>query len=335
MKNISIAVLVAMLAGAPAMANDTTAELATGGLVFVRNDNVEMRSEELFISIDEIRVRYRFFNTSDQDVAVHVAFPMPDVRREEFDVNIPSDDPVNLLAFSTRVNGRAVKAEVEQKAFAGDVERTALLRELKIPLAPHLDATEAALRRLPPDKQDELVRLGVAEFEEYEDPATGRKVRSLTPRWSLRTTFHWEQTFPANKETLIEHRYKPSVGGTVMTSLGATYARGESWQDDYKKKYCIEQSTFDTLERSRRAAKSDGAPYMEERIDYILKTGANWSGPIKDFRLVVDKKEASALVSFCGEGMKKISPTRFEMRKTDFTPDRNLSVLILRRLRER
>jgi len=46
-------VLAAALAGAAAApfawANDSTAELATGGLVFVRNDNVEMRSEDLTI----------------------------------------------------------------------------------------------------------------------------------------------------------------------------------------------------------------------------------------------------------------------------------------------
>ena len=34
------------IAGSEARANDSTAELATGGLIFVQNDNVEMRSEE-------------------------------------------------------------------------------------------------------------------------------------------------------------------------------------------------------------------------------------------------------------------------------------------------
>src|SRR5437588_480782 len=45
-------VLVLMLIGAaaPALANDTSAELAAGGLVFVHHDAVEMRSEQLFIS---------------------------------------------------------------------------------------------------------------------------------------------------------------------------------------------------------------------------------------------------------------------------------------------
>jgi hypothetical protein len=34
-------------------------------------------------------------------------------------------------------------------------------------------------------------------------------------------------------------------------------------------------------------------------------------------------------VSFCAEGVKKISPTQFEVRKTDFEPTQDLNVLIV------
>jgi hypothetical protein len=37
-------------------------------------------------------------------------------------------------------------------------------------------------------------------------------------------------------------------------------------------------------------------------------------------------------VSFCGDGVKKTSPTQFEMRKSDFSPDGDLSVLILNKI---
>jgi hypothetical protein len=327
MRKIAIAILLAGAASIHALANDSTAELSTGGLQFVRNDDVEMRSEDLYISTREIRVRYRFFNRSDKDVTVHVAFPMPEVKHEEFDVAIPSSDPVNLLDFATRVNGQPVKAEVEQRATVGGVDRSQMLRDLRLPLAPHVEGAAAALDRLPRDKQDELVRLGVAEINEY-DAGKGME-RHLAPRWSLHTTFYWQQTFPAQKETLIEHRYKPSVGGTVATSLGIREAAKEPWYQAHVRKFCVERDIINAAQR----AGSNGFP--EERIDYILTTGANWAGPIKDFRLVVDKGEASNLISFCGDGIKKISPTQFEMRKTDFTPQGNLSVLILKRARSR
>jgi hypothetical protein len=162
--------LLAAAVAAPALANDTSAELATGGLLFVQNDNVEMRSEDLAISIKEVDVRYRFFNKAASDVTILVAFPMPEVRIEEQDQNIslPTEDAVNLLAFATTVNGKPVKTQVEQHVFAAGIDRTQLLTSLGIPLAPHLAATNQALDALPRDKWDELIRLGLGEIEEYD-----------------------------------------------------------------------------------------------------------------------------------------------------------------------
>jgi hypothetical protein len=320
-------------AAAPALANDSTAELATGGLIFVRNENVEMRSEDLTISTKEISVRYRFFNNSDKTVTVLVAFPLPEITIEGSDSNIslPTEDPVNLLAFTTAVNGKPVTTKVEQRVYAAGLDRTQMLRDLGIPLAPHLQATSDALEKLPRAKWDELIRIGLAELEQY-DAGNGMEDH-LGARWSLQSTFYWEQTFPAKAETVVEHRYEPSVGASVQTGLGSPEAAQEDWYDDYTQKYCLDKEFLTAVERARREARSQyGAPYSEQRIEYILKTGANWAGPIKDFRLVVDKGDPDSLVSFCGEDVKKISPTRFEMRKTDYTPDEDFAVLILKRL---
>jgi hypothetical protein len=48
---------------------------------------------------------------------------------------------------------------------------------------------------------------------------------------------------------------------------------------------------------------------------------------------VVDKGKATNIVSFCADGVKKIGPTQFEMRVTNFTPAANFYVLILERMR--
>lgn len=329
------AIALAILAGAalPAHANDSSAELSTGGLIFVQNPDVEMRSEDLFISAREVHVRYRFFNSSPRDVTVLVAFPMPEIQVHGPDeiISVPTEDPENFLAFTTTVNGKSVATNVEQRVTAVGIDRTQLLRSLGVPLAPHLPATNEMLDRLPADKWQDLLRLGIAEIEEYD---TGRGMQKhLAPRWGLHTTFYWEQTFPGLAEVVIEHRYKPSVGETVQTALGAPNESTESWFEEYKAKYCLDDDFLATVERARRATNSrGGAPYSEQRIDYILKTGANWSGPIRDFRLVVDKGAPDSLVSFCGEDVKTISDTQFEMRRTDYTPDGNLSVLILKKL---
>jgi hypothetical protein len=314
-----------------ARANDSTAQLATSGLIFVHNDRVELRSEDLYISASEVKVRYRFFNKTDQDVKVLVAFPMPEIKAEqELALALPSEDPVNTLDFSTLVNGQPVTTQVEQRVMAAGIDRTQYLRDLGLPLAPHLGTTNDALDRLPREKWDELVRLGLADIEEY-DIGKGMQ-QHLSARWTLRTTFYWEQLFVPHAETVIEHRYKPSVGETAGTGFGTRDAEKEDWFADYSRKYCIDKGFVSAVARSRKDTKGDySAPFTEERIDYILKTGANWSGPIREFRLVVDKGHPDNLISFCGQGVKKIAPTQFEILKKDYRPEGNLAILILKK----
>jgi len=44
---------------------------------------------------------------------------------------------------------------------------------------------------------------------------------------------------------------------------------------------------------------------------------------------VIDKGKTDRLVSFCLDSVKKISPTAFEVRMKDFTPDRDLKILLI------
>ena len=83
MKKTILAAALAALLAAPALANDSTAELAAGGLVLTKTDAIEMRSEDLFISEQAVKVRYVFVNTSAAPVTTRVAFPMPDIGGED------------------------------------------------------------------------------------------------------------------------------------------------------------------------------------------------------------------------------------------------------------
>lgn len=324
------AALALLLFPAAALANDSSAELAAGGLVFVHNDAVEMQSEDLYLSTDIVRVKYRFFNRTDADVVSLVAFPMPDITIEssEYNVAFPTEDPVRLFDFTTEVNGAPVTTAVEQRVTSRGLDRTALLQGLGIPLAPHLRETNAVLDALPTDRWDELQRLGLADVVEYDNDGTGMK-RHLEARWTLHTTFYWEQRFPANAETAVEHRYAPSVGVSIGSMIGQPGAASDPYTRPTIDKYCVDKSFLAAAERAAKKAVDNGGYLAEKRIGYVLTTGANWSGPIGDFRLVVNKGSPDNLVSFCGEGVTKIGPTLFEMRKTDFVPTENLNVLIL------
>ena len=324
------AALVAAVLAAPALANDSTAELAAGGLVLTTTDAIEMKSEDLFISQGEVWVKYRFLNSSGKDVTTRVAFPMPDIGGDSFpyqDSSIPNrTDPANLLGFKTTVDGKPVRMAVEQKVFAKGVDRTAWLTKRGMPLGPHLADIDDRLETLSMADKEEAVKLGLVVPNEMDDSKPWM-VRVL-PVWTLKTTFHWEQTFPAGREIVVEHRYRPAVGGSAGTVIGAPgFMALPEWKA-MRNAYCIDTQFLDAVKAAQ--GTQEYSPFFEARIAYILKTGGNWAKPIGDFRMVIDKGSAKHLVSFCGSDVKKIGPTRFEMRKTNWRPTRDLNVLILK-----
>jgi hypothetical protein len=311
----SCTILAALALAAPAAANDSTAEHAAGGLVLTRSADIDMVSEDLFVAADEVRVRYRFRNRSPRDIRTVVAFPMPDrdLREErEMDVAYPS-------GFRTLVDGRPVAMKVERKAVLAGIDRTALLAALG--LAP--DSGSEALDRLSAADKGRLVKLGLAEAEEY-DAGRGWE-RHLAPAWTVKESWFWEQVFPAGRDLAVEHRYVPGTGGSVDAALGFPDFRAAPEGQAMIREYCVDSAFLAGLDRLRR---NNGAT-PEQRIGYVLATGGNWRSPIGDFRLVVDKGAAANLVSFCGEGIRKISPTRFEMRRRNWRPDRDLRILIV------
>ena len=67
------------LTALPALANDGFGGISATGLTFGQTDAVLMLTEDLFISLDEIKVDYTFENTSSADVTGEVIFPMPPI----------------------------------------------------------------------------------------------------------------------------------------------------------------------------------------------------------------------------------------------------------------
>jgi hypothetical protein len=317
------------LAGAPARANDSTAELGTGGLLLSRNDVISMESEDLHISDRRVSVDYVFRNRSDADVETVVAFPMPDIEGNPYwSPAIPLYASDNFLGFEVTIDGKPVTARLEQKAFAVGIDISAELAAHDVPLYPFGDGATAALAKLPQEVADDWQNRGIIVVEEYDDGSGMKRVRS--PYWQLKSTYWWRTVFPANKEVKVSHRYRPSVGATSgLTFFSEGRFQGTSYES-YKQKYCIDQS----FERAiLKAAKDspEGYPLLyETRLSYILTTGGNWAtGTIGKFKLTVDKVEAKRFISFCGEGVKKTGPTTFELTAENYYPDRDLDILIV------
>lgn len=311
----------ALTVSSPASANDSVAAMRAGGLVLQKTDGIRMDSEDLFVSAREIRVKYRFFNHTDQDIETIVAFPLPDIDGEwEMDDTL---DSTRTLPFITWADGYSVRTEIEKKATLDGADVSERLRGFGLPLEPHLASTRETLNALPEARLRQLEAAGVVKLESASD--TSGRAFWVTPLWTLKTTHYWTQYFPAGRTTEIEHLYAPAIGGAAYSIVGDIREPDSEAQAVMRAKYCIEPAV-ETAVRRRRAA---GHYFTETWIDYVLTTGANWSGPIREFRLVVDKGAPENLVSFCAEGVRRLNPTQFEVRRTNYTPDRDLEVLIL------
>jgi len=320
---LPIAALLGLATAAPA--NDSTATTAAGGLVLRQNADIDMVSEDLYLSVEQVRVHYLFRNRAPRDVTVTVAFPMPDrdlSAMRESDVGYPSD-------FHTLVAGRPVAAALERHAVLGGRDHSALLRSLHVPLAPDAGGTRriiAALTALPAAQRERLRRLGLVDIEINDmDDAIRREV---IPLWTVRDTWYWRQLFPAGRDLVVDHRYRPGAGSSAGTPLAFPDYRRSADGRAEAALYCADADFLASLDRLTRAG-GEGTELADYRIGYILTTGANWRSPIGDFRLVVDKGSPRNLLSFCGEGVRRIGPTQFEVRHRNWRPARDLDVLIV------
>ncbi|WP_404947009.1 DUF4424 domain-containing protein [Rhizobium terrae] len=316
-----------LLAASNVLANDTTAELTTGGLIYVQTSDVAMEEEELYISREEVLVDYVFRNTGDKDVESIIAFPMPDiVGGSQSDIAMGDAESDNFLGFSVVQDSRQIKPELQQRVIAVGIDRTEEFSKRNIPLLPYSEKTREALKSLPADVKADWIAKGLVYIDRY-DAGKGWQ-EDITPAWTLRSAYWWKTKFPAGKPVRVSHRYKPSVGGTVAMTFVDQGKPGPNHKD-YVERYCIDQPFMKTAAKLEAAAGKSGPNYTEQWVSYILTTGANWGGSIGKFKLTIDKGREQDYVSFCGTGIKKIGPTTFEMSATDFSPEKDLHVLFV------
>ena len=341
MFRFTIALTAALLLAPPAArANDGFGGIAATGLHFTQTDAIAMETEDLFISPDRIRVTYTFRNLTDADVTGEVIFPLPPIPLQALmtsDFNIHDGDRENLVNFTATVNGQPIPVSIdriavieppwdENRPLAAQYDTpgrdvTAALRAANLPMTIDIKRLTDALFIKTPAERAALTAAGLAEFYDG-DPAQGMPAE-VWPLWSIVLRHHWTQTFPAGQTLTIAHEYENRPpGGLFYWEHPAT----EGWADDYATRYCIDESTSRGL--AKRLAPSDGMG-IAYNIAYVLRTANSWAGPIGDFRLTLDKGASENIISLCASGVEKTGPTTFEIRKRNYSPDRDLEILIV------
>jgi hypothetical protein len=325
MKKLICAGGLALLMALSAQANDSTAALGAGGIVLTETNDIRMATEDLFISRKVVRVSYTFVNDTDAPITTRVAFPLPEANLEELtesDVGWQTEDPKNVVDFRVKVGGKAVKPTLEEKAFFKGKDITAQLKKLGVPIVPRAYQVGDAIKKLPKAAKDELKRDGLADIE----------AEWVSPKWTVKNTYHWMQTFPPKKKLAVTHEYKPVVGGSFLPASFVFDKPVQLQTDEFYKGYCVDDGTLAAIgKRMKGVQKKQGehAMMLTWWVDYVLTTGKNWKGPIGKFKLTIDKGTPDNVISLCFDGIRKSGSTRFVAERTDFEPDQDLKLMIV------
>lgn len=304
-----------LLATTVVQANDSTGYISTGGVEYLKNKNISMHSEDLYISKDKIRVNYEFKNLSNKDITETVLFPMPAV--PSFTDSDFADTRETYNKFKLWVNDQPIDTALHVRTFM----RPIVVKDGDRTYADTSIDTTEIFKSCGLNEADMMGPWTYQVDTEYvnqqlldcNNKALDKFIydrESLYIPWDSQVIYSWKQKFKANATTKIKHSYTPLVGGSV------------SLDEEQFTDFCVDKST-------QRGFNNNGRPY--HALSYILKTGANWAKPISNFKLTVER-DPDELVSFCWKGkgkVKKVSATTFEIKETNFIPTHDFDVAFI------
>lgn len=134
-------------------------------------------------------------------------------------------------------------------------------------------------------------------------------------KWTVTVTHHWLQTFPAGKTISVKHSFQ--ADGSFIFDVAHVKEHEVQLSHDY----CVGPVLM-------RALKKGGEGVVHQ-VHYILRTGANWKGPIGHFVLRLEKETPSQKVSLCVDGFKKVDARTFVLEKTNFVPTQDLKIAFI------
>ena len=308
-------ILLFLLAGA-AHANDSMGTVSTSGIKYLKNPHIDMQSEDLHISERQIRVHYKFKNTSSQDITETVLFPLPIVPAAT--VSDFADTKGLVDSFRIYADGKPVRPQAYVRAYfersngtlvdvTADLKKCGLSdQELMHPWTQNKDI----------EKLNKKIRT-----------CSSPKINSLLPAselntmgwtyWSAQIIYSWKQTFKANAVTEIKHQYTPLVGGSFLPSLKAKDSKA------FIDEYCMDENFLKGFKNVKEATK------VYHHLGYVLTTGANWAKPIGKFTLTIDR-EPNTVISLCWDkSLRKVGPNRFQAVKENFLPKKDLDIIFV------
>ncbi len=107
-----------------ASANGSPSEFAAGGVVFREAADIAIAREDLYVSLDVVRVSYVYRSDAKETQNITIAFPMPPVPVDPGDLHYLGGlgrtneaDPRNYMKFTVKVDGKPVVAKLHEYAY--------------------------------------------------------------------------------------------------------------------------------------------------------------------------------------------------------------------------
>jgi hypothetical protein len=339
-------------AAIPALADDSAASIAAGGLVPRRENRIVMAKEVLRISPTKIVVDYDFRNDSDQDVTTEVAFPIPPYQNEWAEGDLAEQA---FRSFKVWVDEKPIEYKAEAKAIlkGRDISATLNARHIDIATYGHfqfvnqeghneeeIEAPDFA--HLSNAEKQSLVKQGIlAGMDDY-------------GQWTVNLQYHWAQNFPAHSTVHIRHEYTPSDGfqAIPLDAFRNTLLHKKPVGNDYESKdqrenlklldgFCPDPSLLRASIRAIADSDPENGQYLSpEWVDFILTSANTWKQPIEDFTLIVERgkpldgygkpeEREHYLVSFCTPQnalVEKLDADHFQVHLTNFIPTSELRI---------
>lgn len=303
----------------PALGNGAISEFPAGGVEFLQSADIAIAREDLYLSLNEVRVHYDYRSDAAASQHVTIGFPMPPVPIDGGpdqlggNLNLDENDPLNYMLFKASVNGVPVKTQLHEYAWFNGVNVTDELTSAGIPLYLPYDQANEILAKVDKATLDGFVERGLIYRDAYGELSE--------PFWQYQAVYEWEQDF-APGVTAVDISYVPLTGypGDIL----------DYYEVDPDKLYCVDDGVRKTIADYR----DKEITYEVQTLGYILTTAKYWKGPIGEFNLIVDKEEpdpdngiTGAVLSYCGMRDAEETDKEFRWSAKDFVPDKDIAVV--------
>lgn len=317
--------------------NEYVASLGVSGLTVQKNKHVQMMEEILKIDFSLVDVTYIYKNHSNKVQKLLMGFPLPAYSQCQpkirYDLwQLPD------FNFRTTINGKVVGDWKTHKVSSFDTDTlTEVGKELNLPENWWKAGFCKAWRR-----KNEISLELVRKIIQY---TGGESEINGSPFFTILR----EQTFQPKETVIVRHRYKPITGGQnhfraydmmQLIKLNGKMRRSSNFSDtlDFREAIGCKNKPHDTLDNAlaeyEQLPRDDGwygwDAFRLRYLSYILKTGKNWAGPIKKFRLEIGLPMGSEhpthinILYHCIDGLERQPDGRYVLEAEDYIPTQNL-----------